>query len=61
MNITVYNPKDREKKYTLRYRPTFENVLEGRFLFDKDGIQIHLTEQQMYDALTIGVATILNR
>ena len=52
MNITIYNPHNRNQKYILRYRPSYDKVTEGTFTIeDESGKLCTVDEEFMYSGL----------
>ena len=52
MNITIYNTQNREQKYTIRYRPTYDKVIDGTFLIENEhGKKIILSEKELFDSM----------
>lgn len=50
MKLTVYNPTNRNQKYTIHYRPSYDQVIEGTFTIeDEHGKSITLPEYSLYD------------
>ena len=52
MNITAYNPQNRNQKFTIRYRPSYDQVIEGKFvMIDEHDQEITLSENTLYTRL----------
>jgi len=52
MNITIYNLRNRNQKYTIRYRPSYDKVIEGTFTIeDEAGKIVTLPENYLYDSI----------
>lgn len=50
MKLTVYNPQNRNQKYTIHYRPSYDQVIEGTFTIeDECSKSITLPEYSLYD------------
>ena len=56
MNLTIYNPSNRSQKYTIHYRPSCDQVIEGTFtIINEQNKKIKVNEEQLYNFIHEGI------